>query len=255
MSVVIPARESDAALSALDDALARLRRRDIPYPYAAAEDIFDDTLATELAELFASDMRWEPIEERYCHCSVSSNAVECLSSSPAAWLIAPRAQEIMRKHLKRTFAGPVTSTVQVAAHRLEKGDWIGTHNNSQPSAGGRAGPGVWWSEGRRSYRLVFMFSSTDASVRGGELVLIRYRGHMRDEIVVGSRNGAVAMQFSSQSFHRVSRVYEGVHYSLICTFSTRDAMEDRRGSEQDETRKPGARRIADGAQQSIEQER
>lgn len=208
MSVGPIVGESGAVLVALDNGLARLHRGEIPYKHAATVDIFDEELVSQLVQAFAYGVQWQHSEGLWHSFSYASPAaVDWLCGSPIAGLIGTQAQEIMRAHLGTTFAREFTSKVELCIHRLDEGQWIGTHNDSPAPSG-------------RSHCLVFTFSPAKLPRRGGEFLLMRFdpTGRKRDELVVGGHNSAVAIEISDQSFHRVGRVCEGRCYFLVCSF-------------------------------------
>lgn len=219
MSVAPVMPESDALLVALDKGLARLRRCDLPCTHAVAADIFDDLLARQLLQA-ACGMQWHHSHSSWhSFLSARPSVAECQSASPAAGLTGPRAREIMRMHIGRTFARQLASKVQFSVLRLEEGHWIGTHNDSPAPDG-------------CSHCLVFAFSSAKPN-RGGEFVLMRFdrTGRKRDEVIAGHHNSAIAIEMSAHSFHRVGRVYEGPCYFLVFSFWLGDAADERRPEE------------------------
>jgi hypothetical protein len=179
--------------------------RSRPFRYVVFTSVFQPVYARKLADNLNNEVSWRLRKADYFKFFENDSPtvgqpgnIEPFSS--------PDTLTLLRSRMEKIFAVSLSHNITVAAHRLQRGQYIGIHNDRP----GRHG---------ETHRLVVNLSHQLSDGDGGFLVFFN-SGDAMDihRAFRPSFNSGVAFKLSAKSYHAVSRLKARSRLTLVYSF-------------------------------------
>jgi hypothetical protein len=188
-----------------DDVLAfdHVVRKTTPYAHIVSPRFYTETFAETLLGWLESRQDWHLKEGiLYAHHELGFSRFTHCKEIEGLWDGAVLAR--LRDAATRAFGTPVSSRININAHKLLPGQFANTHTDMIPE---------------ETHRLVVQLNRGRADDSGGNLMLLAgARPADLSVVFKQNSNSAVGFKLGAESFHAVGRVKAGTRFTVIYTF-------------------------------------
>lgn len=184
--------------------LTPLQYFDQPFPHGASSQALRADEAAEILNWFETTAPWKLVEESFYEqyefsfrdLDVPTHVAPLVGNAFLGYLV---------QMLSEFFNIPLTSKVDVTAHKLVKGQTIRIHNDYIP--------------GHETHRLLIQFNSGWIDDYGG-LLMFFGSTNPKDirKVFRPSHNSCVAFEISKNSLHAVSTIHSDIRFTLVFSF-------------------------------------
>jgi Rps23 Pro-64 3,4-dihydroxylase Tpa1-like proline 4-hydroxylase len=181
-----------------------------PFPHFSSTAIFSNGLDSSLFDWFEETDEWQLVAtEFYEQYEFSFFNVDLPAHLKNA--INPEAITAIRMQLEKSFNVSSLDLVGITAHKLIHGHHIGIHND--------------YIGGEETHRLVVHLSPNWDESKGGFFMLFNSdNAEDVDKIIRPLSNTAIGFEISKISNHAVSKIYDFSRYTIVYTFSAKEAL-------------------------------
>lgn len=198
----------ESTLAALERRLDEVEIVSRPFPHWHADSLFVHGVIDSLSARLR-DVNWTFAASEFYSQEVAHNITSHLVGTKAEIVGHPALFRLLRAHMERLFRrkmSPFRSAINV--HKLRPGHRVGAHTDC-PQAPGAS----------ESHRLIVYISPDAPAISGGELILFDPNDVDSSALLYEpTNNRAIALEFSSLSWHAVGEVLAGDRYALTYSF-------------------------------------
>ena len=202
------------AIEAADDVIdfGRVERKSAPYQHIVSPQFYSERFAETLLTWLESGADWRLKEtilfEQY---ELGFSRFKHCAEIAGLWDGAVLAR--MRDQVSRAFAVPVSGRINISAHKLLPGQFGSIHTDNEPG---------------ETHRLVVQLNRGRAGDSGGNLVLLSGPTPSHMAVVFKQvSNSAIGFGLGAASHHAISRVRTGTRFTVIYTFLSDAASDDK----------------------------
>lgn len=186
------------------------RVRDEPFPHFVAPRFYAPEFADTLLGWLENDAVWQLKQTRvYEQWQLGFN--DFRHCEAIAGLFDAQVLRAVRDAVARSFGATLTDRVNISAHKLLPGQFANIHTDNVPG---------------ETHRMVVQLNRGRAADSGGNLVFLS--GPAPGDLHTAFRqvsNTAIGFRLGEGSYHAITRVREGIRYTLIYTFLSQVASD------------------------------
>lgn len=178
--------------------------RTLPYLHATVAEVFEPSIAADLLQELTSTESWQHHRGDF----FEQYEVDLLrhGTARAKTILDTAALAAVRAKVAELLMADLDDEVKVIGHRLLPGQGIGLHNDAP-------------HDDAETHRLVVHLGEYESDARGGHLVLFSAEAlDAIDRVIRPLHNSGMCFEASSESYHAVSEVKEGIRHSVVFSF-------------------------------------
>jgi hypothetical protein len=198
----------------LDDVLAfgKVVRKVEPYPHIVSPGFYTEQFAETLLDWLESEPTWKLKDTiRYAQYEFGFSQFKHCKAIEGLWNGAGLAR--LRQEVARASGVAVSNRINISAHKSVPGQHAYIHTDEVPE---------------EVYRVIVQLNRGRPDNSGGNLILLA-GSKPADMAVVFQQisNSAIGFELGAKSYHAVGRVHSGTRFTIIYTFLSDTAADDK----------------------------
>jgi hypothetical protein len=187
-------------------------RKNVPYPHIVSPRFYTERFAEILLTWLESEPTWRLKDTpHYAQYEFGFSEFKRCTQIQGLWDGAVLAR--MRDGVGRAFGIPVSSHINISAHKCIPGQHAYIHTDKVPG---------------ETHRIVVQLNRGRADNSGGNLILLTGPKPADMDVVFKQiSNSAVGFGLGTKSYHAVGRVHTGTRFTVIYTFLSETATNDK----------------------------
>ena len=187
-------------------------RKNVPYPHIVSPQFYTERFAETLLTWLESEPTWRlKATPHYAQYEFGFSEFKHCTEIQGLWDGAVLAR--VRDGVGRAFGIAVSSRINISAHKSVPGQHAYIHTDKVPG---------------ETHRIVVQLNRGRADNSGGNLILLKgSKPADMDVVFKQTSNSAVGFGLGAKSYHAVGRVHTGTRFTVIYTFLSDTATDDK----------------------------
>jgi hypothetical protein len=193
-------------------AFERVVRKNVPYPHIVSPQFYTERFAETLLAWLESEASWRLKDTpHYSQYEFGFSEFKHCAQIQGLWDGGVLAR--IRDRVEQAFGVPVSSRINISAHKSIPGQHAYIHTDKVPG---------------ETHRIVVQLNRGRADNSGGNLILLKgSKPADMDVVFKQTSNSAVGFGLGANSYHAVGRVHTGKRFTVIYTFLSDTATDDK----------------------------